>query len=308
MFSTSYVLNFIQKNNCGIMFHHFHAEGSKPSFKGSISQKDLEKIINKIRIENIIGPREFIENIEKNKIENKCCITFDDGLKSQYNVALPVLKKYNIKAFWFIYTSIFDASTPDNEVFKFIFNKLYPNFSLFLNDFKNILKKKFPKKKFKFDGNYDNHIKFFSTNEREYRYLRDKILNKNEFNTIMTEILSKNKVNLSSLKKKIFLSKTEIKSLNHSGHYIGLHSHSHPTNMTKLKFKEQKKDYEKCLKKLSVLTKYKSKCMSHPNNFYNKNTLTALRELGVEVGFHSQDFNKKRSNLEIPRVDCVYLK
>ena len=127
MFSTSYVLNFIQKNNCGIMFHHFHAEGSKPSFKGSISQKDLEKIINKIRIENIIGPREFIENIEKNKIENKCCITFDDGLKSNYSVAAEILDEFGMKGFFFLPVKFIELADDGGQAEAFFFKHLHGN-------------------------------------------------------------------------------------------------------------------------------------------------------------------------------------
>ena len=37
---------------------------------------------------------------------NDICITFDDTLLSQYEVALPILEKYKIRAFFFINTGM----------------------------------------------------------------------------------------------------------------------------------------------------------------------------------------------------------
>ena len=50
----------------------------------------------------------FFYKTKKNKIQNyETCITFDDGIKSQFDVAYPVLKDLKIKSF-FIYSSIFE--------------------------------------------------------------------------------------------------------------------------------------------------------------------------------------------------------
>ena len=39
-------------------------------------------------------------------------MTFDDGIKSQFDVAVPILNKFKVKAF-FIYSSIL-TNKPDN--------------------------------------------------------------------------------------------------------------------------------------------------------------------------------------------------
>ena len=52
---------------------------------------------------NLVNADEFYYLVEKGKIsENDCCVTFDDGIKSQFDIALPVLIKMNIQAFFFI--------------------------------------------------------------------------------------------------------------------------------------------------------------------------------------------------------------
>ena len=78
----------------GIMFHHFHDNKIHFPSQGSIDKNQLNGIINLIGKKNILNPNEFFKKLKKNKNKKKfVCLTFDDGLKSQIDVALPVLKK-----------------------------------------------------------------------------------------------------------------------------------------------------------------------------------------------------------------------
>ena len=307
MYTKNYIKNFIKDNHCGIMFHHFCEKSNINPFKGSFSQSDFESLLLDIGIKNIVSPSLFLDKINKQSRDYKCCITFDDGLKSQFKIALPILEKYNIKAFWFVYTSIFDEKIPDNEVTKYLINKFYPSLEDYLIDLKKSLTKYYPMKKFKIDYSHDKHIKFFTPVEREYRYIRDIVLTSEEYQYLNKNIFS-NKVNIEKVKKKIFLEKKNINYLIRKGHYVGLHSHTHPMNITKLSYKEQFFEYQKCQDELNILTNYKSNCMSHPNNYYNRDTLKVLKKLGVDYGFTSQTFEGAISKLEIPRVDCCYLR
>lgn len=289
------------------MFHHFYKSTEKELFKGSFTELEFEKLIEYIGLNNIVSPSQFLNNIQEGSKAKKCCITFDDGLKSQKDIALPLLKKYNIKAFWFIYTAVFEKNTSDNEVYKYLINKYYSSYDLFVLELKKKLYDTYPNKNYIFDDVHDNHIKFFTLAEREHRFIRDKFLNNYEYNILIKKIFSK-KYDLSRIKKELFLNKEDLNYLIDNGHCIGLHSHSHPMNITKLNYKEQLLEYSKCQKELKLLTNYQSKCMSHPNNYYNNNTLKVLKELGVQFGFHSQNFGKMNSHLEIPRIDCSYLR
>ena len=306
MYKINFIKDFLKNHNCGIMFHHFHRSNKKIIFKGSFSEKDFENLIYNIGPEKIVSPKEFFKNVKDSRDEKKYCITFDDGLKSQFEVALPILNKFKIKAFWFVYTSVFEEYTFDNEVIKYLINKHYPNFKKFVEVLKSKLFELFPKKKYKFNKSHDKHIRFFSEPEREYRFIRDKYLNKYEYTLLIKEVLLKQR-DLSLIKKKLFLDEKDLKFLSRRGHYIGLHSHSHPMNITKLNFDQQMEEYKKCKEKINSLTSSNIVCMSHPNNYYNNDTLKALKLLGIKFGFHSQKFEKMNSLLEIPRIDCSYL-
>ena len=85
---------FKKHNFChGLMFHHFHNQKEHKKFQGSISKLQFIKIIKFIGRENIINAQEFIDNINNKKLKNKVCITFDDGLLSQYDIALTSFRK-----------------------------------------------------------------------------------------------------------------------------------------------------------------------------------------------------------------------
>ena len=85
------------------MYHRFE-ESKYPStnIQLDVFKKQLEIIEN----EGIqfIDPRNFKENLSKNKNERKILLTIDDGLLSFYQNAWPILKKRKIPFILFVNT------------------------------------------------------------------------------------------------------------------------------------------------------------------------------------------------------------
>ena len=77
----------------------------------------------------------LLKSIKKNFKRNEICLTFDDGLKSQYDVALPILNDFNIKAFFFISTSVYTSNPNLLEVYRYFRTNYYENVNLFYKDF-----------------------------------------------------------------------------------------------------------------------------------------------------------------------------
>jgi len=74
------------------MFHHFHSDKHQTG-QGSLSAEDLDEMIGHLDPERILGAGEWMDRAKKNNLgENDLCLTFDDALRCQYYVALPVLK------------------------------------------------------------------------------------------------------------------------------------------------------------------------------------------------------------------------
>ena len=90
----------------GVMFHHFHDKKKHKATQGSIDSNQLNKIINYIGRKNILDPLEFIDYFKKKLKKNHVCFTFDDSLRCQYDIALPLLEEKKSKAFFCIFIYI----------------------------------------------------------------------------------------------------------------------------------------------------------------------------------------------------------
>jgi len=142
---------------------------------------------------------------------------------------------------------------------------------------------------------------FYSKSDKKFRYIRDQILKEEEYFTIMDTLIQESKINLEKIYKNLWISEKDLKKINKEGHVIGLHSYSHPTNFSRLSYKNQNEEYIKNKKHLEKITP-EVFTMSHPSNSYNLDTLKILKNLGITMGFRA-DMNPIKSNLEIPRQD-----
>ena len=293
----------------GIMFHHFHG-GQFPKVQGSIGKKKfLKKIIYLKTNKKIISPKEFLNIVKKKKFKgNEICLTFDDGIRSQKELILPILDKFNIKAFFFIYTSMLKGKPDNLEYFRDFRCLFYKKINFFYKDFYINLKNIFPKKeselKLKYDKKYLIKYKFYSKEDRKFRFCRDVILNKKEYNFIVEKMMKTKKYKKENRKKYLFMRTRDIKEIDNEGHTIGLHSHSHPTKIDNFGYKLQYNEYSKSKKILEKILNKKIWAMSHPCGNYNKNSLKVLKKIGIKIGFRSNLIIKKiKSNLEVPRED-----
>ena len=311
---------FTNNNNFfhGIMFHHFHDDGIHTKGQGSIDKDDFYKMINFIGRNNILDADIFFEKFKNNKLKEKeVCLTFDDGIKCQIDVALPILEELKIKSFFFVYTSMFEGKPDNLEIFRYFRMNYFNNVDEFYNSFYQVLDKDL---KTFFEDNNDKikatKIKFphYSIEDIKFRLVRDIFLTKSQYEETMLLMIKEKQFNYKDFFKKLFFQKDDLKTLDSLGHLVGLHSHNHPTLLEKLNYDEQKDEYEKCLSSISnILDKPKNeiKYMSHPCGSYNKDTFEILKELGIELGFKQimtiepEKGMKKINNsfLEIARQD-----
>ena len=285
---------FNQNNNFyhGIMFHHFHDDGIHTRGQGSIDKDDFYKMINFIGRDNILDADIFYEKFKNNKLKNnEVCLTFDDALKCQIDIALPVLEDLQIKSFFFAYTSMFQGKVDNLEFFRYFRMNYFENVDEFYNNFYKFLNfdlnSFFEKNRFIIE---QTKIRFphYSISDIKFRLVRNNFLTKSQYEEIMFLMFEEKQFNPYDFSKKLFFEKSDLQTLNDLGHLIGLHSLNHPTQLEKLSYDEQKNEYVKCLSLISdILNKPKNeiKSMSHPCGSYNQDTLQILKNLGIELGF-----------------------
>ncbi len=285
---------FNQNNNFyhGIMFHHFYDDVIHTKGQGSIDKDDFYKMINFIGRKNILDADVFYEKYKNNTLKNnEVCLTFDDGIKCQIDIALPVLEELKIKSLFFVHTSIFEGKPNNLEIFRYFrlnyfnsVNKFYDEFYKVLdkdlNSFFEINKKKIDITKKKYN--------FYSYEDIKFRLVRDIFLSRDDYEKNMILMLNEFKVDVENLKLKLFFDEKDLIKLDGLGHIIGLHSHNHPTKIENLSYSEQKEEYSTNLNILIKILKKSSnyiKFSSHPCGSYNKNSLKVLKELGIDIAF-----------------------
>lgn len=305
------------------MFHHFHDNKNFVKSEGSISANQIQKIIKFIGRKNIINASEYLEKFDKNKLKNTdVCFTFDDALKCQMKIAIPVLKKFKIKAFFFIQTGIFDKQKPLFEILRFFKSNYFKNNEEYYNYFFNtigltkiniknfIILNNIEIKKFK------KRFPFYTNDDVVYRFIRDRLITSKRLNEIILNMLIDKKIDIKKLFNKLLMNKKDLLKLKKTGHIIGLHSHTHHNFLEGLKSKEQEKDYKNNIKFLCTLLRCKQdyfNVMSHPSGSYSKKTLNILKKLNIRFGFKQtmkieKDKGMKKLNnsrLEIAREDHI---
>ena len=275
------------------MFHHFHSDGERKMGQGSITAEEFEKIIIFLKKNFIIlNPEEWIFKLKKKKLKKKeICITFDDALLSQYKIALRILDKYKIKAFWFIYSSVFNGKIDNFEIHRKFrtmyyknFNDFFINFSKHLND-KLIFQDNDEFKKF--SKNMKKFYPIYSNIDIDFRYLRDHILSKYQFNKILSKMMLEKKTNKKKLSKNLWLNNNHLKKIAKNGHIVGMHAYNHPYKLSRLSYEDQLVELEKNYQHLKKTINQKPISISYPNGSFNNNTLKIIKKLGVKCGFLS---------------------
>ena len=274
------------------MFHHFHDNKSHLKSQGSITKDQFYKLINYIGRENILDANVFFEKfLENNLNEKNVCFTFDDAIKSQIDVALPVLEDLKIKSFFFVYSSIFEGQPDNLEIYRFFrtnyfesINKFYSKFYDFLGE---NLKSFFEKNIKKIEEKKIKHP-VYTIEDIKFRLVRDDYITKDTYDKVMIKMMKNKNFSPKKHYANLFFNKEDLIKLNDLGHVIGLHSHNHHTQIEKLSYQEQKYQYQKCISSVSeILNKPKNeiKVMSHPCGSYNMDTLKVLEELDIKLGF-----------------------
>jgi peptidoglycan/xylan/chitin deacetylase (PgdA/CDA1 family) len=291
------------------MFHHF-TDLKHPAGQGAISAEELRSIIEYIGLENILSAHEWLERVRTHSgLDGKVCLTFDDALRCQLDVALPVLKEFGLSGFWFVYTGhIFDGQLPRLELYRHFRITQYKDVTDFYADFfKTCIAKyghcvrdwltDFDRSK------YPNYGPYYSDEDCCFRELRDQVLTREQYFTLMDELMARHECNLCEIQEQVMLSADHIRHLDLNGQVVGMHSHTHPTVLAALPTSDQYAEYASNSAAIQRITGRRPSSLSHPSNSYNASTLDILRCLGVFLGFRANMDQIYYTTLELPRED-----
>lgn len=299
----------------GIMFHHFYDNKVHIKEQGAITSEELEMLLDFYQEKyDIISAEEYSWKAKRDQLgEKEVCITFDDALKCQYDIAYPVLERRGIKAFWFIYTSPLVGILEKLEIYRhfrfLMFEDIEQFYSAFFQlacDHEKELNCKIAQELMDFcPQNYAKDFPFYTENDKRFRYLRDDVLKEEKYYYLMDAMIEKYQYDVDENAKRLWLSEENIKFMYQEGHVIGLHSHTHPTVGENLNYEGQYQEYGKNKEILESIIGSLGGVfsVSYPCNSYNENTLEIMRKLQITLGFRANMAVPYGNKLEIPRED-----
>ena len=295
----------------GMMFHHFHDNKKHIVEQGSISKEDFESILDYYAERyNLIGADEFYYKARHDDLRDKdVCVTFDDNLLCQYDVAMPVLNKRNLSAFFFAYTSPMQGKAEKLEIYRHFRHLMFTDIDEFYNAFFTVYENRKAELNIdftienKFDAdNYLIQYSFYSLNDRKFRFYRDEVLGQSRYYKIMDFMLEKYNYDISQYSKILWCGKKELRDISNHGHIVGLHSHTHPTRLCEFDYNGQLNEYSTCKEIIENCLGKKVTVASYPCGSVNDDTELIMKKLGIEIAF-KEIMIPYKSKLMIPRED-----
>lgn len=259
-------------------------------------------------------PASLVETFEagkNNSNERYYSITFDDGLKDQYENAVPILEKYGCKATFFIITETLEGTLPSAHKFHIILSRISTSEAIDL--WNGFLKEKHPK--------YANRF-FISKDERTVKdrrlYADIPTANiKEMFTTVSTIVrdefldfvFDKYHLKEEEFANKMFLDESEIVVLDKKKFGIGMHTHVHEP-IEVIGRKGLHNDFKKSKKKMQKILGREPMFFSYPYGLIPSWGEAEIEKEGIThaVTVEERPIMTGDSPLLIPRYDMITLR
>ncbi len=293
----------------GLMFHHFH-DAVHPPIQGSISAEGFCELLDFVGRSRILPAEDWRCRAESGRLrDGELCLTFDDNLRCQYDIALPVLEAYGLTAFWFVYTSPLEGVAETLEVHRHYRNTAFADVDEFYAAFFAALATspwgaEAEAALAGFDpAGYLAELAFYSDADRRFRFARDRILGPERYDETMVVMMRRSGYDVADAATRLWMGAGDLRRLASGGHVIGLHSHSHPTDLKALPADAQAREYARNAEVLRAEVGVAADSMAHPTNSYGPETLALLHRQGVRLGFRANLALAEYGPLEHPRRD-----
>lgn len=253
---------------------------------------------------HFISQKDLLEAVEGNKKLpiRSCLITFDDGLRCQFEKALPILREKNIPAAFFV------CSMPylENKAC-FIHKVHWLRANLSPKKFQSLIEDKIKKILGRDIGFYltkvniqraSTRYRYDDPGEAFLKYLLNLILSIPEREEIIDSIFSSQIKDEKEFVKNIYFSESQLKDLYKLG-YLGMHSYDHRP-LAILKENELKNNLHKNKSHLESLVNGNIFSVSYPHGSkpeISKKTIEMCKKLGLKLGFTMErSFNTSFKN------------
>jgi peptidoglycan/xylan/chitin deacetylase (PgdA/CDA1 family) len=295
-----------------VMFHHFHGQGH-PEGQGSISAEQFDKIIRYLSLNfNLLSSDDYSKACIDGVLGDRdICLSFDDGLLCQYEIALPVLDAWSLKAYFFLCSKPLVGGVLPIELFRYFRTVAYNDVEDFYADFFELSHRLTPEsfgkaKLFCSKNIYRSEFDFYTPNDRLFRFFRDYCVDEQTYENLMFMLLEKSGLALQDIKKKLWMDRAQVRYLHNTGHSIGLHSYNHPTTVDRMGADELLAEYRDNYSNLCEVIGGEISAVAYPCGNCNVETIKIMDQLGIKIGFMANMKNlEHKSLLQMPREDHI---
>lgn len=297
----------------GVAFHHFHGNGHARG-QGSIDADDLRRILRQIGPDRILPAGQWLERAARGTLgEDDHCLTFDDTLGCQYDVAMPVLREMGLTACFFVCSAPLTGGVDAMTLYRHFRATRFESPEAFYAVFYAAVDAspcchRVRQAMLRFNARtYLPGAAYYGEADRRFRFVRDEVLGPDAYHDLMARLMADWGVEARALSRGLWLSPDQVRELHRQGHVIGLHSHTHPSRLHRLSPQQQRDEYTENFRVIRRITGVAPSAAAHPYNSYTPYTLAILRQLGVSVAFRGNSLRPGGCTLEMPRVDQVDL-
>ncbi|MGI9465423.1 MAG: hypothetical protein ACR2OM_15885, partial [Aestuariivirgaceae bacterium] len=219
---SEFLQSLVGRQPFGVMFHHFH-DHNHPNGQGAVSADELAGLIERLnndRSVQLLDAHAWLERALDDRLEaSDVCLTFDDGLRCQLDVAVPVLEAYGLTAFWFIYTSAFAGGYDSIETYRYFRTVHFDGIDDFYDEFDQVIAASSYADRGAdglsgFDpAEYKPYAVFFSDRDRIFRHVRDNILSSAAYRELMDGMMAHRGCDHGELIEKLWISSSDVNSL-----------------------------------------------------------------------------------------------
>lgn len=291
------------------IFHYFE-DHLHPGCMGSLTAQGFRAALDRIGINRILPARQWLDRAMSGHLaEDDLCLSFDDGLQSQFDVAVPVLRELGLTALWFPYTAPLANEIDRHELFRYFRTLRYPDTVEFYAAFDAAAARSAHAEHIaqSLEGfvaaDYLKQYGFYTEADRKFRYLRDKVLGEQAYFEVMEDMLNHSGIDRTGLVGRLWIGAKQWQELHAEGHVIGLHSHVHPLAVIGLSQHEQCQDTARAI---DILTKLTGKpiCAAYPCNVRTPESMSFMGNIGIAAGFcNTMTEASVERRMELPRQD-----
>ncbi len=265
-----------ERAKLSILIYHRVLNVEDPLFPNEVTANSFDLQLAQLsKIFNVLPLGEAIKRLRTNSLPScAACITFDDGYADNFNIALPILKKHNLHATFFIATAYLDGGRMFNDSIIHAIRTARLNYIDLTNYGIGVFSIETISEKTQAINTILSFVKYLPLIERE------------RFSDMLIDTLAAEEPS-----NDLMMSTDQLKRLRKSDMEIGGHTVHHPI-LAKLNPKEAMREIADGRDFLEEVIGEKIRFFAYPNGKknidYHLEQATIIRQLGFQAAFSTE--------------------